>query len=138
MRVSRIMQRQPSCVGPGTSIRAAAALMKDRDIGFLPVVEGGVAIGVLTDRDLVLGLMPNARWGRDQPVSTIMTRYVSICHADHSVVDAARMMGDRRIRRLLVNDPDGRLLGIVSLGDIARDASEELAGQTLGEIVECR
>lgn len=138
MRVSKIMQPRPSVVGPRTSVRAAAALMADRDIGLLPVVEDGRVIGVVSDRDLALRLLPDALSVPDRPVSQVMTRSVCMCRADLNVVEAARIMGDRQIRRLLVQDAAGRLAGILSLGDIARDASEELAGQALGEIVENR
>jgi IMP dehydrogenase len=67
-----------------------------------------------------------------------MSRPVVTCRDDLDVVLAARLMGEHQIRRLMVCNGEGRLIGVVSLGDIARDASEELAGQALGETVESR
>lgn len=136
MLVRRIMQTQVSTVTPSTSIYAVAALMKDRDIGMLPIIDNGRVVGVITDRDLAIRLLSETGWSAEWPVAKVMTRCVRTCGPDLDVLEAARIMGDYRIRRLAVCDDDGRLMGIVSLGDIARDASEELAGQALGEIVD--
>ncbi|WP_113910930.1 CBS domain-containing protein [Roseovarius dicentrarchi] len=138
MLVSHIMQTRVTAIGPRTSIRAAAALMADRDIGVLPVCKDRVPVGILTDRDLVIRLLSDLGRVSDRAVRTVMTCPVITCRADQSVLDAARLMGARQIRRLIVCDAAGCLVGMLSLGDIARDASEELAGQGLGEIVECR
>ncbi|WP_281858647.1 CBS domain-containing protein [Litoreibacter halocynthiae] len=138
MLVSKIMQTRVSVVSPNTSVRAAAALMLDRDIGMLPVCKDHIPVGIVTDRDLVMRLLSDAEPGLEQPVSAVMTSHVLSCRADQDVVAVARVMGDAQVRRLVVCDCIGRLVGVVSLGDIARDASEELAGQALGEIVECR
>lgn len=136
--VGRIMQKEPVVVGPRTSIRAVAALMQDRSIGLLPVVDEGRVIGVVTDRDLVVRLLLDAFWDTHCPISAVMTKNPIMIRPDQSVLDAVRIMGDRQVRRLLVGSDDGNLVGVLSLGDIAREASEELAGQALGEIVEWR
>ncbi|QCO57595.1 CBS domain-containing protein (plasmid) [Pseudorhodobacter turbinis] len=138
MLVRDIMQKRVSFVGPNASVHAAAALMQDRDIGILPVCEDGKPIGVVTDRDLAMRLLADVGVCAEMPVRAVMTPQVYFCHADQDITVAAHMMGDWQIRRLLVCDVNGALMGIVSLGDMARDASEELAGQTLGEIVETR
>ncbi len=138
MLVSEIMQKRVTAVGPDTSVHAAAALMADRDIGMLPVCEDGKPIGIVTDRDLVIRLLSNLGPVADRPVRAIMTQPVLTCRADYDVVRAARLMGEHQVRRLIVCDDQGRMIGTLSLGDIARDASEELAGQALGEAVECR
>lgn len=138
MLVRSIMQLKVSFVRPTTSVRAAAALMLDRDIGMLPICENGKPVGVVTDRDLAIRLLTEVGQAADLPVSAVMTPQVYSCGPDQDVVSIARLMGDKRVRRLLVCDAEGFLTGVVSLGDIARDASEELAGQALGEIVECR
>ncbi len=138
MLVSQIMQTRITSIGPDTSVCAAAALMSDRDIGALPVCTNGKPVGIVTDRDLVIRLLSDLGQVSDRPVHTVMTCPVVTCGPDHDVIHAARLMGARRIRRLVVCDDAGCLIGLLSLGDIARDASEELAGQGLGEIVECR
>ncbi len=138
MLVHNVMRAKVSSVGPNTSVRAAAALMMDRDIGMLPVCEGGRPFGVETDRDLVIRMLADITPSADLPVSAVMTPRVHTCRADQDVVSIAQLMGDTQVRRLVVCDNSVRLVGVVSLGDIARDASEELAGQALGEIVETR
>jgi CBS domain-containing protein len=138
MLVSQIMQGRVTIVAPATSVRAAAALMADRDIGILPICKDGKPVGVVTDRDLVVRLMPHLGAIADRAVRAVMSRPVRTCRADDDVVTAARLMGEHQVRRLVVTDDAGSLIGILTLGDIARDVSEELAGQALGEAVECR
>lgn len=136
MLVERIMARSVTTVIADTSVRAAAALMAELGLGALPVCDRGRPIGMLTDRDIVTRWVPNAV--ADSAIGPIMTPGIVTCRADQTVEEAAILMSDNQIRRLVVVDGAGRIAGLVTLGDIARDASEELAGQTLGEIVETR
>lgn len=136
--VGQIMQRRVTFLGPSTSVRAAAALMADRDIGMLPVCRAGKPVGVVTDRDLVVRLLPHLGPIGDRPVRAVMSCPVVTCRAEDDVIAAARLMGRYQIRRLVVCDGTGLLTGVVTLADIARDVSEELAGQALGETVEWR
>jgi CBS domain-containing protein len=117
-------------------VQTAAALMARLDLGALPVCAEGRPVGILTDRDLVVRWA--ARAATDGRASAYMTPRVVTCRAEHTVEQAAHLMADMQIRRLVVLDAAGQVAGILSLGDIANDASEELAGQTLGEIVEAR
>lgn len=136
MLVGRIMRQPVTVVTPDTSVRVAAALMSELCIGALPVCNDGVPLGIVTDRDIVV------RWASkaagDGTVEQIMTPNVVTCRDDQTIEQAAHLMADMQIRRLVVVDEFGKTAGIVTLGDIANDASEELAGQTLGEIVELR
>jgi len=136
MLVSRIMRKPVMIITPDTSVHAAAVLMAQFRVGALPVCDAGSPVGIVTDRDIVV------RWATkavcDSPVAQIMTRSVATCSADQTVEQAAYLMSDLQIRRLVVLDAGQRIVGILTLGDIANDASEELAGQTLGEIVEAR
>ncbi|MCL3882932.1 CBS domain-containing protein [Marivita sp. GX14005] len=139
MKVETIMRRPITTVTGDTSIRAVAALMGKLDIGFVPICEAGRVLGVVTDRDIVTRWCPKAcAGGGDGAIETIMTRKVFTCRTDQPLAEAAALMGDLQLRRLVVLDAQGALAGIVTLGDIAQDASEEMAGQTLGEIVELR
>ncbi|MBZ0123989.1 MAG: CBS domain-containing protein [Roseovarius sp.] len=135
-RVERVMRRPVSTISPKTSVRAAAAMMKERGLGFLPVCEDGRPVGLITDRDIAVRWAPLV--AGDASVESIMTRDIVSCRASQSVREAANLMGDRQIRRLVVLDDSGAVCGVLSLGDIANDVSEELAGQTLGEVVELR
>ncbi|TNF21438.1 MAG: CBS domain-containing protein [Rhodobacteraceae bacterium] len=136
MLVSRIMRKPVTTVTPDTSVQAAAVLMATLDVGALAVCVNGHPVGILTDRDIVV------RWATrtfaDSLVAPIMTVGVATCRADQTVEQAAHLMSDLQIRRLVVLDEAGRIVGMVTLGDIANDADEELAGQTLGEVVETR
>lgn len=136
MLVRQIMRSPVTFVTPDTSVRAAAALMKEMSVGMLPVCAKSGPVGIVTDRDIAIRWAPNAV--EDGPVSAIMSPLVHVCRQDEAVEKIAHFMGDTQIRRLLVLDEKDRMVGVVTLGDIARDASEELAGQALGEIVECR
>lgn len=136
IRVERVMSRPVSTISPKTSVRAAAAMMKEHGLGFLPVCVDGRPVGLVTDRDIVARWVPLVVY--DASVDSIMTPNVITCLASQSVREAAHIMGDRQIRRLVVLDDTGAVCGVLTLGDIANDVSEELAGQTLGEIVELR
>lgn len=138
MTVNQIMQSTPSTVAPDTSARAAAALMAAVDVGMLPVCADGQPVGVVTDRDIVLRLIPRTEVGTDIAVAEIMSQPVIDCRMDDSIEHIAGIMGDHQIRRLVVRDDNGTLIGVVTLGDIARDASEIIAGEILGEISEVR
>ncbi|MFP7674495.1 CBS domain-containing protein [Marivita sp. S0852] len=130
------MRKPVTLISPDTSVRAAAALMRELQIGALPVCKNLYPIGIVTDRDIV------TRWAcrmvSDCAIAQIMTRNVITCNLDQTIECAAHVMSDAQIRRLVVVDNMGRAVGILTLGDIANDANEVLAGQTLGEIVELR
>ncbi len=136
MLVSRIMRKPVTTIEPETSVQAAAALMAKLDIGILPVCDNGRPVGIVTDRDIVIRWASNAV--SDSPIARIMTPRVVTCRPDQTVQQAAYLMSDLQIRCLVVLDGSGAIAGIVTVDDIANDASEILAGETLGEIVEVR
>lgn len=129
MDVSRIMQSDVITVSFDTSVRAAAALMEACDIGVLPVCENGRPTGMVTDRDIVAKLVSKTGLDADVPVGEIMSQPIVDCSANDSIKHIAGIMGDHQIRRLIVRGDDGQMVGIVSLDDIARDASEVIAGE---------
>ncbi|MGB5558647.1 MAG: CBS domain-containing protein [Paracoccaceae bacterium] len=138
MELRKIITQPVETVGPDTSIRAIATKMRDLRIGALPVVHGERVIGIVTDRDIVTRLLPDLELVDGVTAAQIMSDVVRHCYLDQEIEEAAAIMGDYQIRRLLVLDHDQRLVGIVSLGDIAEDASERIAGEILGEVVEER
>ncbi|MBO6551687.1 MAG: CBS domain-containing protein [Roseitalea sp.] len=139
MQVHQIMSSPAQTIGSDQTIGAATLLMKQFDIGSLPVLQsGGRVVGMITDRDIVLGLAKNASAQLSMEVGRMMTRSVLRCYADQSIETIAVIMSDNQVRRLPVMDRFERLVGVVSVGDIAEDASERLAGEILGEIVETR
>jgi CBS domain-containing protein len=129
MKISTAMSRPAVSVTPETSIRSAAMLMWRHDIGALPVVENDRVIGIVTDRDIVVRTIPDRSGIEDRPVGDAMTGLPVTCAANLSVAEAAAIMGDKQVRRVPVVDRSGRLVGVLSIGDIAENVSEELAGE---------
>ena len=108
--------------------------MRDQDIGFLPIGDGGRLIGTITDRDIVIRGVARGCDPSQTTVAEIMSEKVLYCFEDQLVEDIARNMGELTVRRLPVVNRDKRLVGIVSLGDLARYASESAANEALSEI----
>jgi CBS domain-containing protein len=140
MRIRKVMSSPVIGATITTTIREAAERMRARNVGTLPVFRDDRPVGIVTDRDIVLRALgaPGFMLGPDTAVAEIMSRDLITCSAEGDVAEAAALMGERQVRRLLVIDRAGAAVGILSLGDIAEHASEELAGQALGEISEAR
>jgi CBS domain-containing protein len=120
----------------GDTVADCARLMRERQIGFVPVVDGGGQVsGVVTDRDLALRVVAEERPAAT-PVSAIMTRDVRICRPWDSLRIAERKMAAVRKSRLVVVDEDGCCAGVISLSDVARADSRPLAGHLLYEITQ--
>lgn len=123
-----------------TTIRDAAEQMRAHGVGSLPIMQDHKVIGIVTDRDIVTRALAaqGIALGPDAKVASIMSHGVITCRADQDATEAAVLMGERQVRRLVVIERADAPVGILSLGDIAEHASEELAGQALGEISEAR
>jgi len=138
MRVEQLMTRQAKSCSPGDTLESAAQLMWDHDCGSLPVCSGDGAarvIGMITDRDIAMCAMFHPKSLRDLPVSEAMARNLRTCRPTDSIDDAEKIMREAQIRRLPVVDSDGRLMGMISLADLAREAARERA-TTAAEITE--
>ena len=133
MKVSEVMTAQVASAQPGSTIKAVGKMMSDVDTGAIPVVEDGRIVGLVTDRDIVLRAVAEDA-DLDAPVSTIMTPDVQTCSEEASVADAVGKMASQAIRRLVVVDDAGRMVGIVSLGDISKDYGAKQVGKTLEDI----
>jgi CBS domain-containing protein len=137
MKIKEIMTRQVEVIHPNDTLQTAAQKMKLYDIGFLPVVDGKALIGVVSDRDIILramaeGFDPKVAVGRD-----IVTSPVIYCYEDQSVEDAARLMHENQVRRLVVlNHDDKQMVGVVSLGDLALNVNDKVSGDVLQSISE--
>jgi CBS domain-containing protein len=132
LKVSEVMTAQVVTAKPKTSIKDIARMMSEIDSGVIPIAEDGKVLGVVTDRDIVVRVVAGGG-ALDAPVSDIMTDDVQSCHADDNLADATAKMGAHQVRRLLVY-ADGRLAGILSLGDVAMDYGAKAVGRTLEEI----
>jgi CBS domain-containing protein len=137
MKINEIMTTDFTMIDSTTSLIEAAEKMKSLNVGFLPVKEGTRLIGLITDRDLVIrGLAEGLNPGSTQ-VKDIISSEIVYCYEDDSVEDAARLMEDHQIRRLMVVNHDQTPVGVVSLGDLAVKLGEDrLSGEVLERISE--
>jgi CBS domain-containing protein len=117
MRVKDAMTPHVDSVAPDTLLDVAARRMRDENVGCLPVAEGDRLVGMVTDRDLVVRALAEGR--PRMAVSEIMSSEVLCCHADQPVEEAARLMEEHGVRRLVVLDREDRPVGVVSLHDLS-------------------
>lgn len=129
MLVQDAMSREVLTVSPEASIREAARLMAGADIGALPVAAGDRLAGMVTDRDIAIRAVAIGK-GPDCTVGEVMTHDVLYCHEDEDLGHVSQNMAENQVRRLPVVDVDKRLVGIISLADIA-DARAKEAGEAL-------
>jgi CBS domain-containing protein len=135
MNIREIMTPDPRCVSPGESIQAAARIMRDEDTGAVPVVEDGKVLGMVTDRDIAIRAVAEGA-AADKLVRDIVSTDLVCATPDMSTREATELMSEHQIRRLPVVD-NGRLVGIVSLGDIAvKEGRDGRTGDTLENISE--
>ena len=130
MKVSEVMTKDIETVRPDQQARDAARFMLHADAGSIPVTDGERLIGIITDRDIAVRGVALG-YGPETLVNELMTSGVVSAHADEPIEEAARKMGEAQVRRLPVIDDQERLVGIVSLGDLARETDEDTAGQAL-------
>jgi CBS domain-containing protein len=137
MKVQEIMSRNVETVEPSTLTAKAAEKMRDLRIGFLVVLEDDRLEGVLTDRDITIRSVAEGRDPRASRVGDIMTRTVFYCYEEDDIERVGEMMREQEVRRMVILDQEDKLVGVVSLGDIAKTTGEtDLAGETLGDIAE--
>ncbi len=125
MQIKDVMTPQCDWIAPDANLQQAAQMMKDKDIGFIPVGENDKLIGAITDRDLVTrGLIGNMDVQQAQ-VRDVMTQKMYYCFEDQSVDEICQNMSDIKVRRLPVVNRDKRLTGIVSTGDLAQAQAQQ-------------
>jgi CBS domain-containing protein len=130
------MTREPACCEPGDSIVRAAEMMKQQDVGSLPVVESRndrQLVGIVTDRDLVVKVLAGGRNVERAAVRDAMTSNPISCRETDEVDTAVRLMSDRQVRRMPIVDRQGQLCGIIAQADVATRVNRD---QTTGELVE--
>ena len=136
MKAKDVMSSDVYSVDSVESLAGVAQIIGRLDLGALPVIDGRKLVGIVTDRDLaVRGLGQGLP--EDLPVSRVMTREVQTCRETDDLDDVIEIMTYQQIRRVPVCSASGEVVGIISLGDLARrDWDKDEVGQTLGEI--CR
>jgi CBS domain-containing protein len=127
------MTANPRSIAPSTSIQEAAKLMRDDDVGSLPVVEGDKLVGILTDRDIVIRAGAEGRF--DATAGDLASREVVTVDPEQPLEEAARLMAQHQVRRLPVTEEDGRLVGMLAQADVATHGGEDArTGQMVEEI----
>lgn len=138
MKVSDIMSCGVELVNPDDSIQSAAKKMAEADVGFLPVGENDRLVGMVTDRDITLRAVAKGKNPKSTKVREIMTDKVLYCTQDDEVEDAADNMASLKVRRLPIVNDEKRLVGVLSLGDIAFKHNAETAGMALEQVCDPR
>jgi CBS domain-containing protein len=124
-RVSDVMTRNPQVVSPDEKLKRAAQLMKEHDVGSIPVCNGRELVGMITDRDIAVRAVAEGKQADATKVSEAMTSKVHWCYEDDEIDSVLEKMGDLQVRRIPVVDRAKQLVGIVALGDLStHDAGE--------------
>jgi CBS domain-containing protein len=135
MRVSEAMSHDVRIVSPDQSIAEAAQIMAEIDAGSLPVGEDDRLVGMITDRDIAIrGVAKHCE--PEAKIREIMTPEVKYCFEDEDIAHVAKNMGNVQVRRLPVLNRQKRLVGIVSLGDVATETQPRQAGEALKKLSE--
>jgi CBS domain-containing protein len=135
MKVNEAMTPDVQIASPGQSIRDAAHMMAAIDAGVLPVGDNDRLVGMITDRDIAVRAVAKGL-GPDTKVGDVMSSDVKYCYEDEDIDDVAQTMAEIKVRRMPVLNRDKRLVGIVSLGDIATFDGPDSAGEALCDISE--
>lgn len=134
--IRELMTKNPKTVEPSATVVDAARVMKQQDVGPVPVVENGDRLaGIVTDRDIVLRVVAEGRDPQSTTVGETMSRDLATVDPDQPLDEALRLMARHQVRRLPVCEEDGRLVGIVAQADIATELGDDrVTGQVVEEI----
>ena len=133
VKVEEIMHREVRQTNPDISLAAAAKKMRDLDVGCLPVWENDELIGIITDRDVTCRAVAEARDPATTTVRDVMSQDVAFCFDDQRASEAARIMREKKVRRLPVFDHDKHMVGILTLSDLAIH-TPEITGEVVRSV----
>ncbi len=138
MQLKDIMTRETETCRPDATLVEVSQQLKQRNIGSLPVCDGDKLVGMLTDRDIVVRGIGEKRDPNATRVRDIMSQEVAWAFEDQDIRDAAKVMEQKKVRRLPILNRSNRLVGIISIDDLAARARqvEKLAGEVLSQIAE--
>ena len=133
MKIKDVMTSQVKIAGPDQTIGEAARMMAECDSGALPVGDGDRLVGMITDRDIIIRALAKDL-GPETRLGDVMSKEILYCFQDEDVEHVAANMGEQQVRRLPVLDREKRLVGIVSLGDLAACSKPKTSGQAIAAI----
>jgi|SRR5947208_11739284 len=135
MKVREIMTTNVECLSPDAGVTELANKMKTLDVGFIAVCENDRLVGTVTDRDIVIRCIAGGKNVSTCKATDIMSKDIFWCFDDDDVKDVARRMSEKEVRRMLILNKDKRLVGVVSIGDIAK-VEEKESGKALKNITD--
>jgi CBS domain-containing protein len=136
MKVRDAMHAGVTWVAPDTSIFELARAMRDEDIGAIPIGENDRLVGMVTDRDIVRMGLADGRDISGLTARDVMSKPILYCRSDEDVDDAVRLMESNQVRRLPVIDENKRMIGMLSLGDIAASGNRDLSAEVVRAVAE--
>src|SRR5262245_10290921 len=137
MQARQVMTSRVECISPAATLQQAASRMVALDVGALPVCDNDRLVGMITDRDITLRSVAHGHDPKNDSVRETMTPQIVYCFDDQDVAEIAEMMRDKQVRRLPVLDHNKRLVGIISLGDLAVETGDDrMSGHALEGISE--
>ena len=134
MKVRDAMREKAEWVSPDLTLQQAAQTMREKNIGALPVGENDRLIGIVTDRDICCRAVAEGQDPSKMKVRDVMSKKITYCFDDQDVKDAAQVMEEKHIRRLAVLNRDKRIVGILSVSDLAFHGQQALAGEVLEKV----
>jgi CBS domain-containing protein len=135
MKVKDAMHKGVDWVSPDTPVTELAKLMRDHDVGAIPIGENDRLVGMVTDRDIVCkGLAQDSFDARGGMARDVMTADIHCCREDDDLAKAVRHMEELKVRRLPVINKNKRMVGILSLGDVSRSAPSELLSECIKSV----
>ena len=135
MKVKDAMHKGVDWVSPDTSVTELAKLMRDHDVGAIPIGENDRLVGMVTDRDIVCKGLTQDNFDADTTTARdVMSAEIHCCREDEDLVKAVRHMEELKVRRLPVINKNKRMIGILSLGDVSHTASVELLSECIKSV----
>ena len=132
--IRSLMTREPRTVDTATTVVEAARIMRDENVGLVPIVESDRLLGMITDRDIAVRVVAAGKSPDTTRVVDAASRELVTVDPGHDFDEALRLMATHRVRRLPVVDEDGKLVGIVAQADVAKHAQESETGEVVEKI----
>ena len=133
--IREVMTSDPTTVEASSPVAEVARVMKQEDVGSVPIVEGGRLVGTITDRDITVRVVAEGRDPQSTTVADVASRDLVTIDPEQNLDEALRLMAQHQVRRLPVVEEDGRLVGILAQADVALDGGEDAkTGQVVEEI----
>jgi len=128
------MTENPRAIGRDSTVVEAANIMRDEDVGIVPIVDGDKLVGTLTDRDIAIRVVAEGKDPNTTKAEQVASRELVTIDPQQDLDEARRLMARHQVRRLPVVEEDGKLVGIVAQADIAEHATDEQTGELVEEI----